>query len=153
VVAVLGHGADTVHALVDARYGAGAVGVALQTEQRGTGHAVHAPSASMAGERTTDRGHPVRRCAAAPERVAALIAACAESRAGMALLSTAPTCRSPTARLIRDEAGAWSASSTRRRHRGRRAIGEMNAGFAVRLRHLRAGLGQLRDDNAKRDCT
>src|SRR5882757_11152444 len=40
VVAILGHKADAVKAALDASFGAGAVEVALQTEQRGTGHAV-----------------------------------------------------------------------------------------------------------------
>jgi bifunctional UDP-N-acetylglucosamine pyrophosphorylase/glucosamine-1-phosphate N-acetyltransferase len=39
-VCVLGHQADAVRAAVDARFGAGSVEVAIQAEQRGTGHAV-----------------------------------------------------------------------------------------------------------------
>lgn len=40
VVCVLGHQADAVRAAVEARFGAGSVEVALQAEQRGTGHAL-----------------------------------------------------------------------------------------------------------------
>jgi bifunctional UDP-N-acetylglucosamine pyrophosphorylase / glucosamine-1-phosphate N-acetyltransferase len=40
VVCVLGHQADAVRAAVEAKFGAGAVEVAIQAEQRGTGHAV-----------------------------------------------------------------------------------------------------------------
>ena len=40
VVLVLGHQADAVRAAVEQRFGAGSVEVALQPEQRGTGHAV-----------------------------------------------------------------------------------------------------------------
>ena len=40
VVAILGHQFDTVRAMLDARYGAGAIDVALQAEPKGTGHAV-----------------------------------------------------------------------------------------------------------------
>jgi bifunctional UDP-N-acetylglucosamine pyrophosphorylase / glucosamine-1-phosphate N-acetyltransferase len=40
VVAVLGHQRAEVRAALDARFGAGAVEVAEQLEQRGTGHAV-----------------------------------------------------------------------------------------------------------------
>jgi bifunctional UDP-N-acetylglucosamine pyrophosphorylase / glucosamine-1-phosphate N-acetyltransferase len=40
VVGVLGHQADAVRAAVEARFGAGSLEVALQAEQRGTGHAV-----------------------------------------------------------------------------------------------------------------
>src|ERR1051325_11734273 len=40
VIAILGHKADDVKAALDASFGAGSIEVALQTEQRGTGHAV-----------------------------------------------------------------------------------------------------------------
>src|ERR1700760_1436608 len=40
VVCVLGHQADAVRAAVEAKFGAGSVEVAIQAEQRGTGHAV-----------------------------------------------------------------------------------------------------------------
>ncbi len=40
VVCVLGHQADAVRAAIEAKFGAGSVEVAIQAEQRGTGHAV-----------------------------------------------------------------------------------------------------------------
>src|SRR5580658_8491866 len=40
VVAILGHQHEAVKASLDAAFGAGAVDIALQLEQRGTGHAV-----------------------------------------------------------------------------------------------------------------
>jgi bifunctional UDP-N-acetylglucosamine pyrophosphorylase / glucosamine-1-phosphate N-acetyltransferase len=40
VICVLGHQADAVRAAVEARFGAGSIEVAIQAEQRGTGHAV-----------------------------------------------------------------------------------------------------------------
>src|ERR1044071_1911465 len=40
VIALLGHNADAVQTSLDAAFGPGAVEVALQSEQRGTGHAV-----------------------------------------------------------------------------------------------------------------
>ncbi len=40
IICVLGHQADAVRSAVEARFGAGAIEVALQPEQRGTGHAV-----------------------------------------------------------------------------------------------------------------
>jgi bifunctional UDP-N-acetylglucosamine pyrophosphorylase / glucosamine-1-phosphate N-acetyltransferase len=40
VICVLGHQADAVRTAVEARFGAGAIEVAIQAEQRGTGHAV-----------------------------------------------------------------------------------------------------------------
>src|SRR5262245_62289147 len=40
VVAILGHKSELVRAALDASFGPGAIDVALQPEQRGTGHAV-----------------------------------------------------------------------------------------------------------------
>ena len=40
VICVLGHQADAVRATVEKRFGAGSIEVAIQSEQRGTGHAV-----------------------------------------------------------------------------------------------------------------
>ena len=40
VICVLGHQADAVRAAVETRFGAGSIEVAIQAEQRGTGHAV-----------------------------------------------------------------------------------------------------------------
>src|SRR5688572_24192449 len=50
VVVILGHQSEQVRQLIDARYGAGAVDVAIQTEQRGTGHAVLSALPALAGE-------------------------------------------------------------------------------------------------------
>jgi bifunctional UDP-N-acetylglucosamine pyrophosphorylase / glucosamine-1-phosphate N-acetyltransferase len=155
VVAVLGHQADAVRAQLDARYGAGAVEVALQTEQRGTGHAVQSALPALASE-PDDRIVVILTGDAPllqPSRVAALIDACAQSRAGLALLSTRPDVPMAYGRLVRDGGGALQRIVEHAdASEAERAIEEMNAGFyAVRLRHLRAGLGQLRDDNAKRE--
>ncbi|HTM22097.1 MAG TPA: bifunctional UDP-N-acetylglucosamine diphosphorylase/glucosamine-1-phosphate N-acetyltransferase GlmU [Kofleriaceae bacterium] len=155
VIAVLGHQADQVAAHLDARYGAGAVEVAMQVEQRGTGHAVLSALPALASE-PDDRIVVILSGDAPllqPYRVAGLVDACAASRAGLALLSTRPDVPVHYGRLLRDDAGVLTrivehpdATEEQRR------IDEMNAGFyAVRLRHLRAGLGQLRDDNAKRE--
>jgi bifunctional UDP-N-acetylglucosamine pyrophosphorylase / glucosamine-1-phosphate N-acetyltransferase len=40
IICVLGHQADAVRAAVESRFGAGSIEVAIQAEQRGTGHAV-----------------------------------------------------------------------------------------------------------------
>jgi bifunctional UDP-N-acetylglucosamine pyrophosphorylase / glucosamine-1-phosphate N-acetyltransferase len=48
VICVLGHQADAVRAAVEARFGAGAIEVAIQAEQRGTGHAVLQTEALLA---------------------------------------------------------------------------------------------------------
>ena len=95
VVAILGHKADVVKAELDARFGAGKIDIAIQAEQRGTGHAVMCALPALANE-ADDRivvilsgDAPLLRA----ERIAQLTAACAANPAGMALSS--PTCRSP----------------------------------------------------------
>jgi bifunctional UDP-N-acetylglucosamine pyrophosphorylase/glucosamine-1-phosphate N-acetyltransferase len=85
------------------------------------------------------------------ERIAALIAACGASPAGLALLSTVPDRPMPYGRLVRDGAGRLArvvehADATE----AERAIADCNAGcYAIRLGHLRADLASLRADNAK----
>jgi bifunctional UDP-N-acetylglucosamine pyrophosphorylase / glucosamine-1-phosphate N-acetyltransferase len=49
VICVLGHQADAVRGAVEQRFGAGSVEVAIQAEQRGTGHAVLQAEPQLAG--------------------------------------------------------------------------------------------------------
>jgi bifunctional UDP-N-acetylglucosamine pyrophosphorylase / glucosamine-1-phosphate N-acetyltransferase len=152
VVAILGHKADTVSAALDARFGVGAVEVALQREQRGTGHAVQSAIPSLAGE--PDDRIVVILSGDAPlleaTRIADLTRACADSPSGMSLLSTRPDRLMPYGRLVRQGAVLtriveWSDASDEIRQ-----IADCNAGFyAVRLGHLRRDLETLRADNAK----
>jgi bifunctional UDP-N-acetylglucosamine pyrophosphorylase / glucosamine-1-phosphate N-acetyltransferase len=153
VVAVLGHQLDQVRAALDARFGAGAIEVAHQTEQRGTGHAVQAALPALANEPDDavliilSGDAPLLR----PDRVAELARACEGSPAHMALLSTRPTVPVAYGRLVRDGSGRLvrivehvDASEAER------AIPEMNAGFyAIRLRELRGDIASLTADNAK----
>ncbi len=153
VVAILGHKHELVKQSLDASFGAGSVEVALQPEQRGTGHAVQCALPALAAE--PDDRIVVILTGDAPllvaERIAQLVAACAESAAGMALLSTVPPRPMPYGRLVRDAAGKLErivehvdATDDQRR------IQDTNAGFyAVRLGHLRADLATLRADNKK----
>ncbi|HUQ01343.1 MAG TPA: bifunctional UDP-N-acetylglucosamine diphosphorylase/glucosamine-1-phosphate N-acetyltransferase GlmU [Kofleriaceae bacterium] len=153
VVAILGHQLETVKAALDARYGGGAIEVALQAEQKGTGHAVASALPALEGE-PDDRiviilsgDAPLLRA----ERIAQLTDACAANPSGLALLSTVPDRQMPYGRLVRDAAGKllsiveWPDATPEQR-----AIPDTNAGFyAVRLGHLRADLATLRADNAK----
>jgi bifunctional UDP-N-acetylglucosamine pyrophosphorylase / glucosamine-1-phosphate N-acetyltransferase len=153
VVAVLGHQRAQVRAALDARFGAGAVEVAEQLEQRGTGHAVLSALPAIADEPDDavliilSGDAPLLR----PDRVAELARACAASPSHLALLSTWPSTPVAYGRLVRDPEGRLlriveqlDASPAERE------IGEMNAGFyAVRLRELRADLESLTADNAK----
>ena len=153
VVAILGHQFDTVRAMLDARYGTGAIDVALQAEPKGTGHAVLCALPTL--EREPDDRIVVILSGDAPllraERVAELVAACEASPAGLALLSTVPDRAMPYGRLVRDAAGVLQrivehADATE----AERAIKDTNAGFyAVRLGHLRKDLATLKADNAK----
>lgn len=153
VVAILGHQSEDVRAVLDARYGAGSVEVALQPEQKGTGHAVLCALPAL--EREPDDRVVIILTGDAPllaaERVAELAAACRQSQSGLALLSTHPTRPVAYGRLVRDGAGTLQrivehADATE----DQRAITEMNAGFyAVRLAHLRQDVASLRSDNAQ----
>ncbi|HEV7558166.1 MAG TPA: bifunctional UDP-N-acetylglucosamine diphosphorylase/glucosamine-1-phosphate N-acetyltransferase GlmU [Kofleriaceae bacterium] len=153
VVAILGHQSDAVKAALDASFGAGTVEVALQKQQRGTGHAVQCALPAVANE--PDDRIVVILTGDAPllgsERIAELAAACAASTAGMALLSTVPDRPMPYGRLVRDADGKLlriveHPDATPEQ----REIKDTNAGFyAIRLGHLREDLATLRADNAK----
>jgi bifunctional UDP-N-acetylglucosamine pyrophosphorylase/glucosamine-1-phosphate N-acetyltransferase len=153
VVAILGHKHEQVKAALDASFGAGSVDVALQTEQRGTGHAIQCALPAIANE-SDDRIVVILTGDApliASDRIAELTAAAIASPAGMALLSTVPPRPMPYGRLVRDEAGRLvkiveHADATAEQ----RKIVDTNAGFyAIRLGHLRKDLAALRADNAK----
>jgi bifunctional UDP-N-acetylglucosamine pyrophosphorylase/glucosamine-1-phosphate N-acetyltransferase len=153
VVAILGHKAETVKTALDGSFGGGAVEVALQTEQRGTGHAVQCALPAVAQE--ADDQIVVILTGDAPllasERIAELVAACEASPAGMALLSTVPPRPMPYGRLVRDAAGKLErivehTDATE----DQRKLPDTNAGFyAIKLGHLRKDLATLRADNAK----
>jgi bifunctional UDP-N-acetylglucosamine pyrophosphorylase/glucosamine-1-phosphate N-acetyltransferase len=153
VIAILGHKSDAVKAALDGSFGGGAVEVALQTEQRGTGHAVQCALPAVCDE-ADDRIVVILTGDApllASERIAELVAACEASPAGMALLSTVPPRPMPYGRLVRDPAGKLErivehpdATDEQRK------IQDTNAGFyAIRLGDLRKDLATLRADNAK----
>ena len=152
VVAILGHQIEAVRAALDARYGVGTVEVAVQAEPKGTGHAILSALPALDGE-PDDRivvilsgDAPLLRA----ERVEQLVARCADTPAGLALLSTVPDRPMPYGRLVRDNGVLqriveWPDASDLER-----AILDTNAGFyAVRLGHLRRDLATLKADNAK----
>jgi len=153
VVAILGHQIDTVKASLEASFGAGAVDIAHQTEQRGTGHAVQC--ALPAVENEPDDRIVVILTGDAPllqaERITELVNAAVAAPGGMALLSTVPDRDMPYGRLVRDANGVLEKivehpDATP----AQRAIKDTNAGFyAIRLGHLRRDLAALKADNAK----
>ncbi|MEO8698841.1 MAG: bifunctional UDP-N-acetylglucosamine diphosphorylase/glucosamine-1-phosphate N-acetyltransferase GlmU [Kofleriaceae bacterium] len=153
VVAILGHKSEVVKAALDASFGAGAVEVALQPEQRGTGHAVQCALPAVQDE-PDDRIVVILTGDApllASERIAELTAAAVASPSGMALLSTVPPRPMPYGRLVRDDKGTLQKivehpDATPEQ----RLIEDTNAGFyAIKLGHLRKDLASLRADNAK----
>ena len=109
IVAILGHKHEVVKASLDASYtGDATVGVALQTEPRGTGHAIQCALPAIANE-SDDRIVVILTGDApliASERIAELTAAAIASASGMALLSTVPPRPMPYGRLVRDAACA-----------------------------------------------
>jgi bifunctional UDP-N-acetylglucosamine pyrophosphorylase/glucosamine-1-phosphate N-acetyltransferase len=155
VVAILGHQHEQVKASLDASFGAGKVEIALQSEQRGTGHAVQCALPAVQNE--PDDRIVVILTGDAPllvsERISELVRACDEAPGGMALLSTVPDRDMPYGRLVRDASGVLErivehpdATPEQRK------IKDTNAGFyAIRLRHLRKDLTALRADNAKNE--
>jgi len=152
VVAILGHQSDTVKAALDASFGAGAVEVAIQSEQRGTGHAVQC--ALPAVEKESDDRIVVILTGDAPllgsERIAELADACAASPAGMALLSTVPDRDMPYGRLVRENGKLVKIVEHPDATPEQRQIKDTNAGFyAIKLGHLRRDLATLKANNAK----
>jgi bifunctional UDP-N-acetylglucosamine pyrophosphorylase/glucosamine-1-phosphate N-acetyltransferase len=153
VVAILGHQLDEVRAELDARYGAGTIGVAHQAEQRGTGHAVRCGLTALTAE--PDSSVVVITSGDAPllrsERISQLIAACAGSPSGMALLSTRPATPIAYGHLVRDAAGKLlRIVEDRDASPEERAIDELNAGFyAIQLGHLRRDVERLDANNAQ----
>ncbi|HUS30489.1 MAG TPA: NTP transferase domain-containing protein, partial [Kofleriaceae bacterium] len=153
VVAILGHQNEAVKASLDGSFGVGSVDVALQPEQRGTGHAVQCALPTVQNE-SEDR-IVVILSGDAPllqtERISELVRACAEAPGGMALLSTRPDRDMPYGRLVRDAKGVLEKivehpDATPEQ----RQIKDTNAGFyAIRLGHLRRDLQDLRANNAK----
>jgi bifunctional UDP-N-acetylglucosamine pyrophosphorylase/glucosamine-1-phosphate N-acetyltransferase len=153
VVAILGHQHEAVKAALDTSFGPGTVEVAIQSEQRGTGHAVQCALPAVQNE--PDDRIVVILTGDAPllvsERIAQLARACAESPAGLALLSTRPDRDMPYGRLVRDDKGVLQKivehpDATPEQ----RQIQDTNAGFyAISLGHLRKDLASLRANNAK----
>jgi bifunctional UDP-N-acetylglucosamine pyrophosphorylase/glucosamine-1-phosphate N-acetyltransferase len=152
VIAILGHRADAVQAALEASFGHDAVEVALQTEQRGTGHAVQCALPATVGE-PDDRIVVILTGDApllASERIAQLVEACEASPAGLALLSTVPPHPMPYGRLVRDGQKLVRIVEHADATEEQRKIRDTNAGFyAIRLGHLRKDLAALRADNAK----
>ena len=153
VVAVLGHQNEKVKEVLDARYGEGKVEVALQMEQKGTGHAVMMALPALESE-SDDRIVVILTGDAPlllPERVEQLTAACDASKVGIALLSTTPPVPMAYGRLVQAADGTLERIVEHKdATEQERKIQQMNAGFyAVKLGVLRKEVTKLSSDNAQ----
>ena len=150
VIAVLGHQLPLVKEALDARFGAGAVEVAEQREQLGTGHAVMQALphlASFAGAVVILSGDvPLLR----KETVARLVAAW-EAAGTLAFVTMRPQGPHMYGRVVRDAGGAvvrivehQDATPTER------AVDEVNSGiYCVDADFLRRALAGLENRNAQ----
>jgi bifunctional UDP-N-acetylglucosamine pyrophosphorylase / glucosamine-1-phosphate N-acetyltransferase len=150
VIAVLGHQLPAVRAALDARFGAGAVEVAEQREQLGTGHAVMQALPALegfAGAVVILSGDvPLLQ----PETVARLVAAY-QAAGTLAFI----TMRSPGphmyGRVVRDASGAVVRIVEHKdATEAERAIDEVNSGiYCVEAAFLRRAIAGLENRNAQ----
>jgi len=153
VVAILGHQLDEVRRVLDERFGTGSVDVALQAEQKGTGHAVMCALPTSVTAPEVGVGVIVSGDAPLllPQRVSDLARACEDSTAGMALVGTVADRPVAYGHLVRDEDDRLlriveHADATAEE----KGIEEVNAGFyAISLGHLRKDTRGLSSDNAQ----
>jgi bifunctional UDP-N-acetylglucosamine pyrophosphorylase/glucosamine-1-phosphate N-acetyltransferase len=153
IIAILGHQLERVRDVLDARYGKGAVEVAHQAEQKGTGHAVMCALPGLEKERD-DRTVVILSGDAPlllPSRLGELAEACASSRSKMALLSTRADRPVAYGKLVRDAHGKLARIVEHKDASAEeRQIEEVNAGnYAIALGHLRKDAAALRADNAQ----
>jgi len=152
-VAVLGHQRDEVEAAVAARFGEGAIQVAVQSEQKGTGHAVMCGLERLQAQ--PDDRTVVILSGDAPlfraDRVKELVDACERSESGMALVSARVAPPNAYGRLVRQADGRLARIvENKDASDDERSIDEINAGFyAVRLGLLRQHIAGLSADNAQ----
>jgi bifunctional UDP-N-acetylglucosamine pyrophosphorylase/glucosamine-1-phosphate N-acetyltransferase len=151
IVCVLGHQHEAVRALLDARYGAGAVAVALQDKPRGTGDAVRQALPALSSE--PDDAEALILYGDVPLlRRETVVELCARKRAApLALLSTRPVDPRGYGRLVRDAGGRVVAVvEDKDASPDQQRIGEVNAGvYAVTLGFLRGEVAGLSAENAQ----
>ena len=148
VVAVLGHQLDQVKAAIAARFGEGAVHIAVQAEQRGTGHAVLQAAPLLAGD-----GLTLILCGDVPllteQTLRTLVETASQTRT--ALLTFRPQSPRGYGRMVRDASGKLvKITEEKDCSDAEREIGEVNAGvYCIPTRFLVESLGLLRPDNAQ----
>jgi bifunctional UDP-N-acetylglucosamine pyrophosphorylase/glucosamine-1-phosphate N-acetyltransferase len=149
VIAVLGHQLEAVRAAIDARFGKGAVEVALQAEQRGTGHALMQAAPLLAN----DDGLCLVLSGDVPlmtEATLRMLVASAGDRA-TSLLTFVPPSPRGYGRIVRDEAQRFAKIVEERDATdAQRRIAEVNAGiYCGPTRFLVNALSSLQPNNAQ----
>jgi bifunctional UDP-N-acetylglucosamine pyrophosphorylase/glucosamine-1-phosphate N-acetyltransferase len=152
VIAVLGHQLEAVQATLTARFGAGAVDVVEQAEQRGTGHAVRLAMPALRGF----GGIVVILYGDVPllrrETLQALVGT-ARRYGCLALVTTTPPDPTGYGRVLRTERGAIiGVVEEKDASREEKAITEINAGiYAAPAAFLRTATSGLVARNAQRE--
>jgi len=152
VIAVLGHQHEAVEAALQARFGAGAVTVVEQTEQRGTGHAVRLAMPALrrfAGIVLILYGDvPLLR----PETLRKLVGT-ARRYGCLALVTATPPDPTGYGRIVRDQRGhIIGVVEQKDASPEELAIGEINAGiYAAPADFLRTATAGLSARNAQRE--
>jgi bifunctional UDP-N-acetylglucosamine pyrophosphorylase/glucosamine-1-phosphate N-acetyltransferase len=150
VVAVLGHQLGDVERMLAARYGAGAITVVEQAEQRGTGHAVKLGLAPLAAE----SGLVLILYGDAPllrrETITALVEE-ARRTEGLALLTARLPDPTGYGRIIRDaRKRVKRVVEEKDCSKKERALKEINAGFyAAPIEFLRKATAAIKNNNAQ----
>jgi bifunctional UDP-N-acetylglucosamine pyrophosphorylase / glucosamine-1-phosphate N-acetyltransferase len=152
VVAVLGHQREAVEAVLLARFGAGAVRVIEQTEQRGTGHAVKLAMPALAGF----RGIVLILYGDVPllrrETLQALVGTARRYQC-LAMVTATPEDATGYGRILRDSRGhVIGVVEQKDATAEERAIGEVNAGiYAAPVSFVRKATAGLVARNAQKE--
>jgi bifunctional UDP-N-acetylglucosamine pyrophosphorylase / glucosamine-1-phosphate N-acetyltransferase len=150
VVAVLGHQLTDVERVLAARYGAGAITIVEQSEQKGTGHAVKLGLAPL----TSESGLVLILYGDAPllrrETIDALVQE-ARRTGGLAILTARLPDPTGYGRILRDRRKrVKKVVEEKDTSRSERAIKEINAGFyAAPIEFLRKATAALKTNNAQ----
>jgi len=152
VVAVLGHQRDAVEQALAARFGAGAVRVAEQTERRGTGHAVRVALPALRGV----RGILLVLSGDVPlvqRKTLSALVGTARRYGCLAVLTTTPPDPTGYGRMVRDGRGhVLRIVEHKDATPEERAVTEVNAGiYAGPIEFFREALPRLQARNAQKE--
>ena len=150
IVCVLGHQHEQVAAAIEERFGAGAVDVVLQLEQRGTGHAVQQAAPILAAQPPGARA--LLLYGDTPALTQPMLARlCAAADATLAMVTVELASPTGYGRVVRDEAGAvLRVVEEKDCTAAERDIDEVNAGiYCVDVKFLLRALADLSPNNAQ----